>query len=140
MSIYTNGYPTFDDYDLGRNEFVSSRKIGKPMGPDAPHYPNKAERVLLTQMMQKSGQTEKQVRADKSNRQKLAAAAKSMSRAKDRGHRREILLKRLKQSIAASLGVPAYHPDVQKALYTKHVYGVWGISTPIAMLARRTGY
>ena len=60
----------------------SVRKIGKPMGPCAPHYPNKAERVLLTQMMQKSGKTEAEIREDKSNRIKLSAAQKSMSQGK----------------------------------------------------------
>ena len=115
--------------------FRSARKAGKPMGAGAPHYPNSAERVLLTQMMRKSGQTEEQVRADKSNRQKLAKAAKSMSQGKGKKHRYEILLKRAKRSIAAALGVPPYHPDVEKYLDRPDRFiGSMGITTSRRML------
>lgn len=118
----------------------SARKAGKPMGPGAPHYPNSAERVLLTQMMQKSGQTEEQVRAEKSNRQKLAKAAKSMDQGKGRQHRYNILLKRAKRGIAAALGVPPYHPDVETYLDKPDRFvGSMGIFTRRRMLWLHAG-
>lgn len=40
MSVYEKA-----GWDFDREEFTSSRKIGKPLGKNAPHYPNKAERV-----------------------------------------------------------------------------------------------
>lgn len=127
-----------DEWYHMQHEYTSARKAGKPMGHGAPHYPNSAERVLLTQMMQKSGKTEEEVRADKGNRQKLAAAAKSMAQGKGKKHRYQILLKRAKRSIAAALGVPAYHPDVEKYLDTPDVFiGSMGISTRRKMLIRR---
>lgn len=125
-----------EDYSDEHTYYVSSRKNGKPMGPGAPHYPNTAERVLLTQMMQKSGKTEAEVRADKSNRQKLAEAQKSMHLGKGKQHRCNILLKRAKQRIAAELGVPPYHPDVDKYLDKPDHFGFWGISTRRQMIWR----
>jgi hypothetical protein len=137
MGWYNNSDYWIDDRS-GMLHFQSSRKVGKPMGPEAPHYPNSAERVLLTQMMQKSGKTEAEVRADKSNRQKLAEAAKSMHMGKGREHRYQILLKRAKRSIAAALGVPAYDPDVEAYLDTPDMFvGSMGIMTRRRMLMLR---
>lgn len=84
MSIYAN------DWDPERQQYVSSRKCGKPLGPDAPHYPNKSERRELTRLMQASGMTEDEVRVVKENRQRLASAAMDPMRG-DRRHRLEIL-------------------------------------------------
>lgn len=96
--------------------YQSARKIGKPMGPSAPHLPNKAERKLLTEMMRKSGQSEEEIRSVKGNRQKLAKAAKSPQTAKPNGHRREIERKRLSRSVASTMGVPVYDPRVNRAI------------------------
>lgn len=96
--------------------YQSARKIGKPMGPSAPHLPNKAERKLLTEMMRKSGQSEEEIRGVKGNRQKLAKAAKSSQMAKPNGHRREIEYKRLTRSVANKMGIPTYDPRVHKAM------------------------
>ena len=99
-------------YDDDYVSCSSARKIGKPMGPCAPHYPNKAERVLLTQMMQKSGKTEAEIREDKSNRIKLSAAQKSMSQGKGKNRRFNLLLKRAKSNAAFYLGVPVWDQKV----------------------------
>ena len=131
-------YEDDEEREFDHVNFQSARKVGKPMGPGSPHYPNTAERVLLTQMMQKSGKTAEQVRADKSNRQKLAKAAKSMEQGKGKRHRYAILLKRAKRGIAAALGVPPYHPDVEAYLDTPDMFvGSMGISTRRKMLIRR---
>jgi hypothetical protein len=98
-------------WDDERQEYVSSRKIGKPLGPNAPHYPNKSERVLLTQMMQKSGMTEEQVRAIKSNRVKLAQARKAPTLGRPwlgPDSRANFELKRAKRKRAKSLGVQVW--------------------------------
>lgn len=113
MSIYEDGYTVWDKWgrdgwDHDRQQVFSSRKSGKPLGLGAPHYPNKAERKLLTQMMQKSGQTEEQVRASKSNRQKLAAASKSMSRSQSVHNRRAYEAKVARRNEAARLGVQVW--------------------------------
>jgi hypothetical protein len=108
MTIYDIDW---DDGDGEWQDYVSSRKIGKPMGHNAPHYPNKAERVLLTQMMQKSGQTEEQVRSEKSNRIKLAAARKSMSQPKSWVgilRRLKLIKNRRRRVQAAQLGVQVW--------------------------------
>lgn len=105
MSIYE------EDWNFDREQYVSSRKCGKPLGPGAPHYPNTAERVLLTQMMQRSGKTEEQVRADKGNRQKLAAAQKSMgapSTWQQKEARRKLESKRQRRRAASRVGVEVW--------------------------------
>lgn len=103
-----------DEFDLPS---YSTRKFGKPLGPNAPHYPNKAERKLLTRMMQKSGQTEEEVRKSKSNRQKLAAAAKSMQGSSSTKNSRQAFeLKRRKRNIAFYLGVPVWDKQVEERL------------------------
>ncbi len=99
-----------------RAPYRVKRKRGKPMGDGAPHIPNKAERKLLTTMMRESGQTEEQVRASKSNRQKLAKAAKSMQEAKPNGHRQQVERRRLTGQAALIMGIPAYDPRVTKAV------------------------
>lgn len=105
-------YDTIGAWDYEREEYITSRKVGKPMGRDAPHYPNKAERVLLTQMMQKSGQTEEQVRSNIDNRRKLAEAAKSMSVSqaprRPPGFRARLHEKRAKRAEMQYLSSPQY--------------------------------
>lgn len=105
-------YNVDDGWEFGRESYMSGRKYGKPMGPGAPHYPNTAERVLLTQMMQRSGQTEEQVRNDKSNRQKLAGARKSMCKPGPsltrKGSRQEFEAKRRLRQAAAWAGVEVW--------------------------------
>lgn len=107
MSIYERAYYV-DDWDREREMHVTGRKVGKPLGSDNPHYPNKAERKLLTQMMQKSGQTEEQVRESKSNRRKLAAASNSMSKSQSGHSRREYEMKIDRRNRAARLGVQVW--------------------------------
>ncbi len=104
MSIYE------EDWDFERQQYVSSRKVGKPLGYGFPHYPNKAERALLIQLMKKSGKTEEQVREDKSNRRKLAQASKSMSSStmESRKSRRDYKLKIARRRQAARLGVEVW--------------------------------
>lgn len=88
------------------------RKAGHPLGADAPHIPNKQEAKELRRLMQKSGESEEQVRSNLVNRRKLAKAAKSSQAS---GNRHRIVLIRLRRSIAASMGLPAYAPQVQDA-------------------------
>lgn len=108
MSIYVEGYIANNGWDEERQKMIGGRKVGKPLGPDAPHYPNKAERVLLTQMMQKSGQTEEQIRAIKSNRRKLAVAAQSMMKSQNPQARREYEVKMRRRKEAAWLGLEVW--------------------------------
>jgi len=98
MSIYE------EHWHEERQEYVSDRKVGKPLGPNAPHYPNKAERVLLTQMMQKSGMTEEQIRAVKENRIALANASKSTTSPRgDEDFRYKLRVKRSRRATAKRL-------------------------------------
>ena len=41
------------DWDHDRQEYVSSRKYGRPLGPNAPHYPNKTEHKALVKLIKK---------------------------------------------------------------------------------------
>lgn len=94
----------------GEVRVSSSRKVGRALGPDAPHYPNKAERRELARICQKSGMTEEEVRERKEYRQALSAAQKTPM--KPSGHRQAIERKRALRTIAKSLGLPTWHPDV----------------------------
>lgn len=109
MSIYDYGWARRDYLDEERQVYASSRKTGKPLGPDAPHYPNKSERKRLTQLMQKSGQTEEEVRESLSNRRELAKARKSASFGK--GDRRAYELKIARRNEAERLGVQVWELD-----------------------------
>lgn len=111
-------YEQESDWDFERQKYISSRKRGKPLGPCNPHYPNKAERKALVQIMQKSGLTEEEVRKNPVHRRTLAKARQSMSKPPFDSHRYEILIKRRKRAIAAALGVPPYDPQVEKAMST----------------------
>jgi hypothetical protein len=68
------------DWDHERQDYVSGRKYGKPMGPNAPHIPNGAERKELARIMQRSGLTEEEVRLNKVHRIALAKARKEPTR------------------------------------------------------------
>lgn len=106
----------FYDDDVSHEQHVSKRKYGKPMGPGNPHYPNKNERKLLTAMMQKSGHTEEQVRADINNRRKLAEAAKEPMKPIPGHNRYAVLVRRAKRNIAARLGIPVWDKRVSEEL------------------------
>jgi len=136
-----------EDYDDRPSRWhLSKRKLGKILAvgsTEAGHIPNKAERRLLTQMMQKSGQTEEQVRASKSNRQKLAAAAKSMS-APIPGKRRAYELKQEKRRIAYELGLQPYDDMVRKiaekivALGDYSYHSKWRLRSTLIEEAKKT--
>lgn len=96
--------------DSTSSGFVTNRKAGKPLGKDAPHYPNKKERKLLAQICQKSGLTEEEVRKNKDHRIALSTAQKG--NISDRMKRYELDVKRMKRRIAARLGVPVWHQSV----------------------------
>lgn len=101
--------PQPDEEFLDRTSgYLSPRKALAP--PDR-HIPNKAERILLTQMMQAGGLTEEQVRAVKGNRQKLAAARKSMSQG-DGANKDRLKMRRLRQEAATKLGTHINDPRV----------------------------
>jgi hypothetical protein len=102
------------DWDEDRQNYVSSRKVRRPLGPNAPHIPNKQEARELRRLMAKSGNSAEEVKADKGNRRKLAAAQKSPMQG-DWQKRREYLVKMVKRSIARQMGLPATHPDVEAA-------------------------
>ena len=68
------------DWDEERQLYVTSRKCNKPLGPDAPHYPNKSEAAMLRRLMQEGQCSEEEVRSRKGNRQKLAQAAREPMR------------------------------------------------------------
>jgi hypothetical protein len=117
----------------------SKRKVGKPMGPDAPHYPNKAERKELARICQASGLTEDEIRQNKDHRISLAKSQNSMhNRIGNRSERFELLLKREKREIAKRLNVPVWHEDVTKALNLP--YCEWRSTlTVIQALKRKVG-
>jgi len=102
----------YNDRPLARH--LAPRKLGKPLGRGERHIPNKAERKLLTQMMQKSGQTEEEVRKSKSNRQKLAKARASMSGPKPTSIDMEG--RRLKRRIMSFTGLKHYDPRLETIL------------------------
>lgn len=101
------------DDDTDQPDYVArGRKFGHPLGAGAPHIPNKQEAKELRRLMQKSGESEEQVRSNLANRRKLAKAAKSSQAS---GNRHRIVVMRLRRRIAASMGLPAYAPQVQEA-------------------------
>lgn len=95
------------DWDAERQLYVSSRKCNKPLGPGAPHYPNKSEAALLRKMMQAGKCSEEEVRAQKGNRQKLAAAAKA-PQLKGGTDRRALDAKRRRRTQAKRLGLEVW--------------------------------
>lgn len=100
-----------EDFD---NNYISGRKRGHLLGHGAPHIPNKEEAKELRRLMQKSGETEEQVRSKIENRRLLAKAAKSPMQSV--GNRYEYERKRMQTRIAKSKGLPGWHPEVQKEL------------------------
>jgi hypothetical protein len=104
-----------EDWDHERQQYVSSRKCGKPLGPDAPHYPNKSEHKALVKLMQASGMTEEEVRAVKENRVLLAKARKEPTKSGDTD-RRKLRIKRYARSLAKSKGIPIWEAQKQAGL------------------------
>lgn len=103
----------YDEEDFEPPNYVKrGRKAGHLLGRGAPHIPNKQEAKELRRLMQKSGESEEQVRGKVENRRKLAQAAKSPQVA---GNRQRIVFIRLRRRIAASMSLPAYDPQVQAA-------------------------
>ena len=100
---------------------VSTRKAGKPMGPDAKHYPNKAERRALTKICKDAGISAEEALKIKANRKILATAQKAIRRNPDRA---TLEKKRALRSIARGLRLPAYHADVL-ALYNEQQRMPW---------------
>ena len=63
MSIYDEGFDEDGNkWDHERQQYVSSHKIGKPLGRGERHIPNSAERKELVRLMKKSGMSEEEVR------------------------------------------------------------------------------
>lgn len=101
-----------EEFDV---KFVSDRKAGCPMGLGEPHIPNKEESKELRRLMQKSGETEAQVRSKIENRRLLAKAAKSPSQP-SKGGRYRIMFIREQRRFAAIMKLPVYDPLVRKAV------------------------
>jgi hypothetical protein len=76
MSIYDDH--RFEDswWDHERQMYQSSRKVGRPLGVNAPHYPNKNEAKALRRIMAQTGLTKDEVLAQKAHRRTLAQEAK----------------------------------------------------------------
>jgi len=104
-----------EDWDHERQQYVSSRKSGRKLGPDAPHYPNKSEHKALVKLMQASGMTEEQVRAVKENRQLLAQARKEPTKAGNTD-RRQLRIKRYARQLAKAKGIPIWEAQKQAGL------------------------
>ena len=112
---------TYTDYDDGdwddqRQNWRNGRKYSKPMGPDNPHLPNKAERKELARIMQASGLTEEEVREDLTHRRSLAKAAKSMSPVGDNVHRARLRLKQSAKRLAHIENIPIWEAQQKVGL------------------------
>lgn len=86
------------------------KKAGLPLGPHAPHYPNKFERKELARIAKKSGLSEEEIRANKVNRIALSKAAKSDYG--DGSGKIKLKLRRLKNEVALELGTHINDPKV----------------------------
>lgn len=106
------------DWDDERQEYVSSRKKGRPLGPNAPHYPNKSEAAMLRSLMREGKCSEEEVRASKGNRQKLAKAAMAPMQ-KGTTDRRALKLKRRAREIAKQHDIPIWRAQEYVGLDTK---------------------
>lgn len=106
------------DWDEERQQYVSSRKSGLPLGPNHPHYPNKSEAAMLRKLMRAGKCSEDEVRAQKGNRQKLAEAAKDPMRLGNTD-RRALKLKRRARNIAAREGIPIWEAQAKVGLNIK---------------------
>jgi hypothetical protein len=107
-------YDSEQEEDEPYTHHVSARKRGRPMGHDAPHYPNSSERALLVKLMRDGQCSEAEVRSRKENRQALAKAA--LEPMAPSGKREEYKLKMRKRHIAHELGVLVTDPIVMKTL------------------------
>ncbi len=105
------GTPSEEDLVVDKT-YMSRRKAGKPLGPGAPHLPNKQEAKELRRLMQKSGESAEAVRTKLANRRKLAEAQKSAQKRANGGTREQVLNKRLRRNIAATLGVQSWDKAV----------------------------
>lgn len=94
------------DWDDERQLYVSGRKVGLPLGPNAPHHPNKSEGKALRRLMAKSGDTEEEVRSSKRHRQELAKARKALTLPNP--DRRAYELKIARRQKAARLGIEVW--------------------------------
>lgn len=101
--------------------YVSDRKARKPMGPDAKHYPNKAERRALTKICKAAGISAEEALMVKATRQALAVAQKAIRKNPDRA---ALEKKRALRSIAIGLGLPVYHAEVL-AKYKAQMHPGW---------------
>jgi hypothetical protein len=111
-------------YRFEREQYVSGRKCGKPLGPDAPHYPNKAERRELAKIMQESGLTEEEVRKNKDHRRRLAQAAKSPTQ-QGSTDRRQLRLKRHARVLAKNKGIPIWEAQKLAGLELQQRRSYW---------------
>jgi hypothetical protein len=78
MNVYTGVTTEWDE----RLSVGGSRGRRKALAPPGKHIPNKNEASLLRRLMSESGMDEKQVRAVKENRVKLASARRAGTVAK----------------------------------------------------------
>ena len=95
------------DWDDERQQYVSSRKRSLPLGPNHPHYPNKAERAELKRLMREGQCSEEEVRASHGNRVLLAKAAKSPMQ-KGSTDRQALKAKRIDRARAKRLGIEVW--------------------------------
>lgn len=103
------------EWDDERQQYVSSRKSGRLLGPNAPHYPNSSERAMLRNLMRKGRCSEEEVRAQKGNRQKLAEAARDPQRP-GTTDRRALKMKRHARSVAKREGTPIWEAQARIGL------------------------
>lgn len=102
-------------WDHERQQYVSSRKSGRKLGPEAPHYPNKSEHKALVKLMQASGMTEEEVRAIKENRQLLAKARREPTK-RGSTDRHELRLKRYARQLAKDKSIPIWEAQKKAGL------------------------
>lgn len=96
----------------------NGRKYSRPMGPDAPHYMNKAERKELARLCQQSGLTPDEVRKNPDLRRRLSAAQKSASQPhKNPTDRYDLAVKRSRRWLAKYRGVEVWQLDGPDEVY-----------------------
>lgn len=72
MSIYNDH--DCEWWECTPERYQSARKAGRPMGPGAPHIPNKNEAKALRRIMSQTGLTREEVRSNPKYRKMLAQA------------------------------------------------------------------
>jgi hypothetical protein len=112
MTIYEQGW------DFEREQYVSSRKAGRPLGPSAPHYPNKDESACLRQIMARTGLSKEQVLAQKKFRQELAKAQRAGVKTTPQNRRKRHLLdlRRSAVNLAWAKNIPIWEAQAQVGL------------------------